>query len=64
MKEKQVTKKVQVVYYPYTTQYGEIEVPAELRGDELRDYIQEHIDFIKFGEPILEYAGTDFDIEE
>ena len=28
------------------------------------DYINEHFDDIKFGEPDLDYRGTDYDIED
>lgn len=54
---------VGVVAYPYARQYGEIQVPEGLSEEEKTEYIKEHWDEIKFGEPDLDYCGTDFDID-
>lgn len=55
-------KTVSVTAYPYATQYGTIEVPAALDGDKLEQYIACHWDDIVFGEPDLDYCGTDYEI--
>ena len=48
---------------PYATQYGTITVPDDVEVTE--DYIREHWNDVKLGEPDLDYAGTDItDIEE
>lgn len=57
------TRKVTVTLYPYATQYGEIEVPVSVSKEDMQNYIKDHWDNIKKGEPELDYAGTDFDIE-
>ena len=58
------TKTVNVTAYPYAVQYGSIEVDKNLSGEELTEYISEHWDEIQFGEPDLDYCGTDFDVDE
>lgn len=58
------TKTINVTAYPYAVQYGTIEVPKELNEDDVKDYLYEHWNEIKFGEPELDYVGTDFDINE
>lgn len=58
------TKTINVTAYPYAVQYGTIEVPKELNEDDVNDYLFEHWNEIKFGEPELDYAGTDFDFNE
>lgn len=55
-------KTVSVIAYPYATQYGTIEVPATLDGDELKQYIDCHWDDIVFGEPDLDYDWAGYDI--
>lgn len=57
-------KEITIVAYPYATQTGYIEVPEKLTGKELKQYIQEHFDEIVFERAQLDYAGTDFDVEE
>lgn len=52
-----------VTAYPYARQYGEIQVPEGLDEKEKMEYIKEHWNEIKFGEPDLDYCGTDFDID-
>ena len=58
------TKKVVVISYPFVTQYGEIEVPADLNGLALRKHIEEHFNDIRFSEPNLDYKGADLDVED
>lgn len=57
-------KQYHITAYPYATQTGTISVPANLGDDDINDYIIEHWNEINFDEPELDYAGTDFDIEE
>lgn len=52
-----------ITAYPYATQYGELKVPKDLNEEEKRQYISEHWNEISFGEPDLDYCGTDFDFE-
>lgn len=55
-------KKICVTAYPYATQTGSIPVPESVDSfEELRAYILEHFDEIDFGEPELDYAGTDIE---
>lgn len=56
-----------VTAFPYATQQGPIYVPDEVvkTGEEkVREYISNNWNNIEFGEPDLDYAGTDFDIDE
>ena len=47
--------------YPYAIIEGTIDVPD---GTENIDaYVEEHFDEIDFGEPDLDYAGTDFEAD-
>lgn len=58
-------KTINVTSFPFATQWGSVEVPEYLKDPmEIRDYIVEHWDDIKFGEPDLDYCGADFEIEE
>ena len=54
--------RVTVVAYPYAWQYGELNIPDNIK--DRQKYVIDHWDEIKFGEPEFDYAGTDFDIEE
>ena len=58
------TRTLNVTAYPYAVMYGTIEVPANVPDNELDAYVCEHFNEVKFGEPQLDFAGTDFDIEE
>ena len=54
-----------VTAFPYATQYGGIDVPEEIikKGENsVRKFISDNWNTIGFGEPDLDYAGTDFDI--
>ncbi len=53
--------KILVTAYPFATQYGTIDVPDDV--EDVREYIDENFDEIKFGEPDLDYCGTDWDYE-
>ena len=57
-------KQYRVTAYPYATQTGIISVPASVGDDDIYDYITEYWNKIKFDEPELDYAGTDFEIGE
>ena len=57
-------KQYRITAYPYATQTGTIGVPANLGDDDINEYIIEHWNDINFDEPELDYAGTDFDIQE
>ena len=52
-----------VTALPYATQEGELTIPDGLSEDEAQEYITNHWKDIKFGEPQLDYHGTDFDFE-
>ena len=54
--------KVFVESSPYATQNGSIWVPKGMTEDEERKYITDHWDEIRFGEPELDYEGTDFTV--
>lgn len=56
-----MAKKVSVTAYPYATIFGEIKVPDEVKDEDIRKYIDEHFDDITFGEPDLDYCGTDYE---
>jgi len=52
--------KIYVTAYPYARQTGSVLVPESVDSvEDLRAYIMEHFDEIDFGEPELDYAGTD-----
>ena len=58
------TKEISVIAYPYAVQYGTILVPTEIVGeDKIKEYVSEHWNDIWFGEPDLDYCGTDFNID-
>ena len=52
-----------VTAYPYASQTGTIKIPGNLSHKEVEQYISDHFDEIDFGEPSLDYAGTDFDFD-
>lgn len=52
-----------VTAYPYATTSGEIDVPEGLTEEAEYTYIMNHFDDIKFGEPDLDFAGTEFHID-
>lgn len=57
------TREINVTAYPYAVQWGTINVPENITDeDEIKDYISEHWEEISFGEPDLDYVGTDFNI--
>ena len=56
-------KNVCVTAFPYAVQYGDIKVPDNLKDNEIKQYIQDHWNDIKFGKPDLDYCGTDFEID-
>ncbi len=51
-----------ITAYPYAVVYGSIEVPDDV--EDAWDYIDDHFDDIKFGEPELDYCGTNYEFEE
>ena len=57
-------KTVYIRAYPYAIQEGYIDIPDNIKGNEnIQKYLTDHFNEIKFGEPNLDYAGTDFDWE-
>ena len=54
-------KTIFVTAYPYATQFGKIEIPDDIDDKDVRDYLSEHFDEIKFEEPELDYCGCDFE---
>ena len=50
-----------ITAYPYACQYGRLEIPDDV--EDVKEYIEDHWDDIKFEEPELDYCGTDFDYE-
>ena len=56
-------KKVTVTAYPFATQYGRIEVPDNLEGEELREFLRDNWDNIAFAKVNLDYAGCEFEVE-
>ena len=57
-------KQYYITAYPYAKQTGVISAPAGVGDDDIDDYIIEHWNNINFNDPELDYAGTDFDVEE
>lgn len=53
---------IYVTAYPYATQDGKIAVPKGLSAAEIKKYILNNWDDIKFTQPELDYGGTDFDL--
>ena len=62
--EPEAMKTVSVTAHRHTTQCGELSVPKDLTGEELREYIRSHWNEIPFGEPKLGYTDTDFEIDD
>lgn len=56
-------KTVTVTASPYATVYGSIKVPDNITENNVKEYVKEHFNEIKFGTPDLDYAGTEFDCE-
>lgn len=54
-------KRVYVAAYPYAFQEGFINIPDNLKDDEIKNYIAVHFDDVEFSEPDLDYCGTDFE---
>ena len=55
-------KTIFVTAYPYATQFGKILIPDDIDDKDVRDYLSEHFDEIKFEEPELDYCGCDFEV--
>ena len=61
--EETKTKTVEFTAYPYASQSAKIEVPENLTTEEeIKGYISEHWNDVKFGELELDYAGTDVEL--
>lgn len=56
--------KYKITAYPYAVQHGTIEVPDNVPEEEIDSYIETYWEKIKFEEPELDYAGTDFEREK
>ncbi len=50
--------------HPFANQDGSIDVPADIPADEVENYIRENFGDIEFGEPDLDYGGTEFEFGE
>lgn len=48
---------------PYANVSGTISVPENLPQEQWQNYVSEHFNDIKFGEPELDYRGVDLEIE-
>lgn len=57
------TRTVVITAFPYAMQEGTIEVPEGLTSEEMRDYIEEKWNDIQFGDPDLDYCGTEWHID-
>lgn len=65
MVKKKQGRKLCITAYPYAVQYGSLIVPDELSNPvAIKEYVEEHFNEIVFGEPVLSYRDTDFDIYE
>lgn len=63
-KDKTGTKTVSVTAYPYAVQYGELDIPKGLSQEKTEEYIRDHWNEIRFGDPELDYCGTDFEFDD
>lgn len=54
--------KYHITAYPYATQSGEINIPDDIT--DVKAYVEEHWNEIEFDEPDLDYAGTDFEVDQ
>lgn len=50
--------------YPFASQDGYIDVPADIPANKVENYIRENFDDIEFEEPDLHYGGTEFEFGE
>ena len=57
-------KSVIITAYPYATQTGSLNVPENLDEKTTRQYISDHWDDIQFNDVELDYAGTEFDVDD
>ena len=53
-----------ITTYPYATQTGSLNVPENLDEKATRKYISDHWDDIQFNDVELDYAGTEFDVDD
>lgn len=51
-----------VLAYPFASICGDIDIPDDV--DDVEQYVIEHWNEIVWGEPELDYCGTDFEVEE
>jgi len=59
------TREVTVIAHPYADITGTIQIPKDIKGEEdIRNYVNNHWKDISFGEPNLDYCGTDIEIED
>lgn len=54
-------KEIEICAYPYAVQFGKINIPNEVPKEEYKNYIINHWNDIKFGDPELDYENTDFE---
>ena len=62
--DKTGTKTVSVTAYPYAVQNGEIDIPNNISSEKIQEYIRDHWNEIRFGDPELDYRGTDFEFDD
>ena len=55
-------KQVTVTAYPYATACGTLDIPDEVT--DVRSYVSDHWNDIKFEAPDLDFCGTDYEVEE
>ncbi len=58
------TKTKHIRAFPFVTQDGTIEIPEDLPDGKLKEWVWDHWDEIRFGDPETDYAGTDFEIND
>lgn len=56
-------KEVCVTSFPYARLEGRIKVPKGLSKQEEREYVSNHWDEIRFGEPYYDFHNTAFEID-
>lgn len=57
-------KILDVTLYPYATVHATLEVPDNLQEKYFDQYLEEHFNDLRMDEPILDFKGIVYDIEE
>lgn len=53
---------ISVAAHPYANIDGTIKIPKGLTPAEIRDYVDNHFDKVKFEAPRLDFHGTDYEL--